>query len=224
MDEFPANSQLPRAKPVSAPKEAPKKVEQITTNPVKTRKKPLGRRFLDLFMQGNPTGVAQYVLLEVVIPAIRDVVTDSISQGAERLIYGEARSTSRRTGQRPGGAGGYISYNRYAASTPPWKKDPREESRPTMSRQARATHDFSELVLSTRVEASDVLDKMGGLIAQYGQVTVADLYDMCGLSADRNDPKWFTDEKWGWTNLDRAGIQRIQNGYLLDLPKPEQLD
>jgi hypothetical protein len=156
--------------------------------------------------------------MDVILPAVRDVITDSVSQGIERLIYGEARSSSRRTGQRPQGAGGYISYNRYAPSTPPWKKDPREEPRPTLSRQARATHDFSEIVPSTRVEANAVLDKMAELIAQYGQVTVSDLYDMCGLEAA------FTDEKWGWTDLRNAGLERVNNGYLLKLPKPEQLD
>jgi len=218
MDEFPANSQHPRAASVPAPKDVPKKVEQITTGPVTTRKKSLGRRFLDTFLAGNVTGVGQYVVMDVILPAVRDVITDSVSQGIERLIYGEARSSSRRTGQRPQGSGGYISYNRYAPSTPPWKKDPREEPRPTLSRQARATHDFSEIVPSTRVEANAVLDKMAELIAQYGQVTVSDLYDMCGLEAA------FTDEKWGWTDLRNAGLERVSNGYLLKLPKPEQLD
>lgn len=218
MDEFPANSQTPRAREVSIPKEEPKKVEQITTGPVKTRKKPLGRRFLDTFLAGNVGGVGQYVLLEVIIPAFRDVITDTISQGTERLIYGEGRSASRRTGQRPGSSGGYISYNRYGSSTTPAWKKPTEDPRPTLSRQARATHNFSEIVLSTRVEANDVLNRMGDLISQYGQVTVSDLYDLCGLSGS------FTDEKWGWTNLRDAEPRRVTNGYLLDMPKPEQLD
>lgn len=217
MDEFPANSQTPRAKETD-PKEGPKKVEQITTGPVKTRKKSLGRRFLDTFLAGNVGGVGQYVLLEVILPAVRDVITDTVSQGTERLIYGETRSSSRRTGQRPGGTGGYISYNRYAPSTTPaWKKE-REYPRPTLSRQARANHDFREIEINTRVEANAVLVRMGELIAQYGQVTVSDLYDLCGLSGA------FTDEKWGWTDLRDASPQRVQNGYLLDLPKPEQLD
>lgn len=218
MDEFPANSQNPRAREVIAPKEEPKKIEQITTGPVKIRKKPLGRRFLDTFLAGNVGGVGQYVLLEVIIPAFRDVITDTISQGTERLIYGEGRSASRRTGQRPGGAGGYISYNRYASSTTPAWKKPSEDPRPTLSRQARATHDFREIEIPTRVEANAVLVRMAELIAQYGQVTVSDLYDLCGLSGQ------FTDEKWGWTDLRDAQPRRVTNGYLLDMPKPEQLD
>jgi hypothetical protein len=217
MEDFPANSQFPRAKEIPEKKEEPKKVEQITTGPVKVRKKPLGRRFLDTFLAGSMAGVGQYVLLEVIVPAIRDVIADTVSQGAERLIYGEARSSSRRTGQRPGGSGGYISYNRYASTTAPWKKD-REDPRPALSRHARATHNFNEIVLNTRVEVEEVIDRLYELISQYGQATVSDLYDLCGIS-------WsFTDEKWGWTQLKNAEPQRVTGGYLIKLPRPEQLD
>ena len=216
MDEFPSNSQRPPAKEVSAEKEKPK-LEPVTTGKVTIRKKPLGRRFLDTFLQGNPGGAAQYVLMDVIVPAVRDVVTDAISQGLEKLIYGDARSSSRRTGQRPGGGVGHISYNRYATSTPAWKKD-REDPRPTLSRQARAAHNFDEIVLETRVEVLAVLDAMAEQITKYGQVSVGTMYDLCNYTAS------FTDEKWGWSDLSDAQPRRVTGGYLLDMPKPEQLD
>lgn len=220
MEEFPANSQIARKEGAEPSKEEPKKVQQVTTGKVVVRKKPLGRRFLDTFVAGNAGGAWHYVLFEVVVPAFKDVMTDAISQGAEKLIFGEARSTSRRSGVRPAsGAAGYVSYNRYS-STPAWKRDPREreEPKPTISRRARASHDFDEIVLSTRAEANEVIERMYDIIGKYDQATVSDLYDLVGLSGD------FTDEKWGWTKLTGAGVQRITSGYLLNLPKPEQLD
>lgn len=58
---------------------------------------------------------------------------------------------------------------------------------------------------------------MDDLMRKYETVSVADLYELLGLDFN------YTDEKWGWVNLDDAGIRRVRNGYLLDLPKPESL-
>lgn len=87
-----------------------------------------------------------------------------------------------------------------------------------MSRRARSNHDFDEIVLETRVEAEEVIDGLFALISQYETATVADLYELLGESGN------FQDEKWGWMDMRGAGVSRIKNGYLLDLPRPEPLD
>ncbi len=58
---------------------------------------------------------------------------------------------------------------------------------------------------------------MDQLIEKYETVSVADLYELLGVEAS------YTDEKWGWVDLRDAGIRRVRDGYLLDLPKPESL-
>lgn len=190
-----------------------KKVEKIVTGEVTRRKKPLGKRIAETFVAGEAKGVGSYIIFDVLIPAFKDVFADVVSQGIEKMLFGEARSTSRRTGMRPGG-GTHVSYNRY--STPSYQN--RREERPQQSRRSRASHDFDEIVLATRFEAEEVIDRLFDLVSRYEQATVNDLYDLVGISGD------FTDEKWGWTDLRGAGVTRINNGYLLDLPKPEPLD
>ena len=216
MEEFPSNSH-PRPKPAKTvrPKDEKEDIVKITTGEVVTRKKPLSRKFRDLFLGGDAHSVGAYILFEVMIPAAKDTIADVFSQGIERMLFGEARSSSRRTGQRPGGSGGYVSYNRYSSSGPLGRRD--EESRP-MSRRARATHDFDEIILATRGEAEDVVDRLFELISRYDQVTVADLYDLVGATSN------YTDQKWGWRDVRGAGVTRIASGYLLDLPRPELLD
>ena len=87
-----------------------------------------------------------------------------------------------------------------------------------MSRRARGSHDFADIILATRVEAEEVIDKLFSLVSQYEQATVGDLYEMLGVERS------FTDEKWGWDDLRGAGVSRISSGYLLDLPRPIPLD
>lgn len=211
MEEFPSNSRKVRTEP----SDEPKKVEKVVTGEVITRKPPLGKRIFGTFFGGEAKGVAGYIVMDVLLPAARDAVADAISQGVERMLFGEVRSSSRRTGQRPSGTSGYVSYNRFAAQQTPQGR--REEPR-SVSRRARGQHDFDEIILATRAEAEEVIDRLFDLVSRYEQATISDLYSLVDISGA------FTDEKYGWTDLRGAGVTRIRNGYLLDLPKPVQLD
>ncbi len=213
MEDFPSNSRKSR-KALEADPTA-KKVEKIVEGEVIRRKKPLGKRFTEIFVGGDARSVGMYVLMDVLIPAAKDTLADAMSQGVERMLFGEARSTSRRTGRGPGySPNGYVSYNRYSSSI---RRDPREE-RPALSRRARASHDFDEIILATRHEAEEVIERLFDVVSTYDAATVSDLYEMVGVEGS------YTDGKWGWTDIRGAGVTRIKNGYLLDLPRPQPLD
>ncbi len=184
------------------------------------RKKPLSKRFKETFTGDDTKSVGSYILFDVLIPAAKDMVADAVSQGVERKLFGEVRSTSRRGGYRPGSAFGntsYNAYNRYALSSSPRREDPRSGST-APNRRSRASHNFDEIILATRVEATEVIDRLFSIISQYEVATVSDLYELVGITAD------YTDDKWGWTDIRGADITRIQNGYLLDLPRPSPID
>jgi hypothetical protein len=216
--EFPSNRQTDRPRNKITEKPEKKNVEKITNTQVVRRKKPLSKRFTEHFMGGDAKSAWGYVAFDVLLPAARDTLADAISQGVERMIFGEARSHSRRTGRRPGGQP-YISYNRMShGSRRLGPSDERYRNQPSISRRGRASHDFDEIILGTRVEAEEVIDRLFDLVSKYESATVADLYDLVGVS--RN----YTDDKWGWLDLRGAGVTRVHSGYLLDLPKPEPLD
>ncbi|MCA1806573.1 MAG: hypothetical protein LC687_01735 [Actinobacteria bacterium] len=226
VSEFPSNSH--KGKEDKTPHEVKKnakseekKVVRVTESDVTRRKTPLGKKLANTFVGGDAKSVWAFVAIDVLVPAAKDMFADAVSQGVERMIYGEARSTGRRTGRRPGGPNeSYISYNRVSKS--PTRRmvggPPDERSRDSMSRRGRATHDFDEIILATRVEAEEVIDHLFHLVDKYEMVTVADLYNLVGITGTH------VDDKWGWVDLRGANVSRIRNGYLLDLPKPEPLD
>jgi hypothetical protein len=212
VEDLPANSHRLRREP-DVEEKTDKKVEKVVTGGVSRRKKPLGTRFVETIFGGDGKGVFQYILLDVLVPAAKDTIADVVSQGIERALFGESRSSSRRTGTRTPSSSGYVSYNRYSGSPLTGRRDePRE-----VSRRARGTHDFDEIILATRVEAEEVLGRMDDLLRKYETVSVGDLYELVGVDSS------YTDEKWGWVDLANAGIRRVRSGYLLDLPKPESL-
>ena len=208
--DYPSNSN--KSKEVDQTPGTTKKVESVVSGSVVVRKPSLGKRFAGTFFGGDLKGVFGFVVLDVLVPAAKDMVADAVSQGFERMLYGEVRSTSRRPGSRPGmGRSGYTSYNRYSQVGA--REDPR-----SLSRRSRATFNFDEIVLESRGEALQVLDGMYDLLRKYEIVTVSDLYDLVGVSGA------FTDEKYGWTEINTADVRRVRDGYLLVLPKPEPLD
>lgn len=214
VENYPGNSHKTRA-PAEEQIE-PKKVEKIVTGEVSRRKKPLGKRFAETFVGGDASSVMEYVVFEVLVPAAKDTIADAFSQGIERMIFGEARSSSRRTGARPSGNGGFVNYSRMSQSNNAKPRNGLDEFRGP-SRRARANHDFGEIILATRIEADTVLERLGDLIEQYDEASVADLYGMLGITPEH------TDAKWGWGSVADAKIERVREGYVLDLPKTEQL-
>lgn len=209
--EFPGNRRSPAPEPAKK-----KNIERIVETTVVRRKQPIGKRFANLFVAGDSHSVGQYVFFDVLLPALKDTLVDAVSQGVERMIFGEVRPTTRRSGFSNVG---HIAYNRFAQNRvggPPRDNNP--VGRPGISRQARATHNFDDILLNTRHEGEEVLATMHDMLTRYETISVSDLYEMVGETPN------FTDEKWGWVDLTGASVSRTRDGYLLNLPRPEPLD
>lgn len=234
MSEYPGNSRREREekrpqppekytkptgrKPEKSEEPAKPRVQQIVTDPdkVKRRKKPLSRRISENLFGSDAQSVGSFIMMDVLVPAMKDTVTSMVSEGIERLVYGD----NARGGRRPVGSthrSGHVAYNRMSESSLTRRRDPRDEERVSMSRRGRANHDFEEVVLDSRVEAEEVLSTLYEILNKYDQVAVADLYSMLGISGT------YMDEKWGWEDLRGAQVVRRRGFYLLDLPAPEPL-
>lgn len=185
--------------------EPKEKVERITTSEPIRRKKGLGSKFKDTFFGGDGRTALQYVWFSVLIPAAKDALAEAGAQGIEKLIFGESR---RQRSGPPSGPIGHIQYNRYSQGA---------QQRRQISQQARAKHDFDEIVLTSRQEADDVVDRLFDLVSRYGEATVADLYELVGIQSSH------TDHKWGWMNLRGVGTVKVSQGYLISLPQPVPL-
>ena len=203
--DFPPNSD------VSKRAAQDKNIERVTSGEAVRRKRPLRRQFRDVFVGGTIRDAMHFVVLDVLLPAAKDMIVEAGSQGIEKLIFGEGRRYRGVTRPQSGPLGN-IQYNRYSST-----RMPSSASR-ALSRRARAEHNFDEIVLDSREEAEEVIDRLFDLVSRYDTATVSDLYELVGLSSN------YTDNQWGWTDLRGAGVQRIRDGYLLDLPDPDPLN
>lgn len=193
----------------------PKIVAKVITTEVVVPKKGIGSKFRGLFIEADFRTVTRYVVLDVLLPAARNMILDAVSKGTERMLYGE--SAVRR---RNFGAGPRITYNNpvnrsYGGSplqsqgmrfAPEIRSDPRT-----------STYQRSEFLLTTREEADLVVERMTDIIDNYDVVSVADLHDLVGLQSSH------VDNKWGWTSLNNVQIRQVREGYLIDFPPAETI-
>jgi hypothetical protein len=180
------------------------KLEQVTGTVAIERKKSLGTKMKETFTGDDMSSVVQWVALEVVVPAIKTLISDMASQGVERLLFGGA---APRSGRR-----NVVQYNKMSSG------NSSSGGRPQMSSRARAAHDFREIILPDRGEAELTLENLQAQIDEYGMATVEDLYSLVGITGT------FMDSQWGWTDLRGSGIKRVREGYLLELPRTTSLD
>lgn len=192
-DEFPGNSHLPK-----------KNVKKVVKHAATERPAPLGKKFAETFIQGSARSTWQYVFWDVALPKAKDMVLDMAQEGVSRLLFGESRRGGRATGSTN------TYHDRYNPD--------RAMGKDRQSRRARATHDFREVLIETRVEAEEVLDTLTELVDKFGTASVADFKTMVDLEPE------YTDQNWGWDDVRDATVRRVGDRYIIDIVRPSPLD
>nr|DAQ74327.1 MAG TPA: hypothetical protein [Caudoviricetes sp.] len=198
MEEFKPNSH--KSKELTPVPE--KKVEKIVKGTVKSKKKNGIDRLKDNFISEDAANIKTYVVMDVLIPAVKKAICDIVKNGVDMILYGESGRSNRRPSE-------YVSYDRRYLD--------RGDSRFYNADRARIGYSYNDIILETRGEAEDVLARMDELIEIYGMVSVADLYDLVGITGN------YTDNKYGWTNIRNAEPVHVRDGYMLRLPKVTSL-
>lgn len=181
-----------------------KRAHKIASGQVKARKKKGMRKFADIFVQEDVDSVKAYVFFDVLVPALKDLVSDVIKNGIDRILYGETNRSEKR------GKASKISYRRFYEDR---DYDYRDRRGPI-----RTGYDFEDYILDNRGEAEEILMTMDDILDQYGVVSVLDYYDLLGVSSTP------TDNKYGWTNLRNAKVVHVRGGYIIKLPRAMPLD
>ena len=196
MENYKPNSRTSK----SQEKEKPK-IEKIVKGTVKTKKK---NGFFGMFLAGSFNDLKEYVLEDVLIPAVKNAVEDVVTNGISMMLNGE--TSSRRKKSSPSSRVSYRSY---------YDRDDRDYNRDKDRDRGRRTsgYAYDDIILETRAEALEIISRMEELIDVYGMASVADLYDLVGISGAH------TDNKYGWTDIRSADTQRIREGYLLKMPR-----
>lgn len=177
-----------------------KKLDKVVTGEAKRIKKNEMARFKDVFISEDAKNVKSYILSDVLIPAIKKLINDIVTDGIQMILFG---GTSRKSGSSCSRVN-YVSYNNYSNS--------RNEN--SVVRRPVTGYSFDKIRIDNRGEAEEVLSQMDAIIEKYGMARVTDFYDLVGVTGN------YTDNKYGWSNLSTARIVRTSDGgYVIELPR-----
>lgn len=170
-----------------------KRVEKVVSGSVKSKKKNGLQKITNVFV---PDDVKSYIFEDIVVPAVKDIILDAVR--AFLGVSGNSRGGRSSTSSK-------ISYRKYY--------DDRDRRDSGNVSRTRTGYDYDDIILESRGEAEDVLERMDELIATYQVVSVADFYDLVGVSGN------YTDNKYGWTDIRNASVIHVRDGYMIKLPK-----
>jgi hypothetical protein len=172
----------------------------------KVKKKSDIRKFADSFISDEAENIGSYIVMDLLIPAIKNTILDIITGSAEMLFGTDRR---RRSGRSTVDKVSYVNYNdRY-----------RERDRRSSENVRHSACDFDDIVVNSRGEAEDVFSQLEAMIDTYKVARVSDLYDLVGITGPH------TANRYGWTNLRNAEAVRLRDGgYLLKLPRAIPID
>lgn len=180
-----------------------KKIEKVVTGSVKQRKKTGLSRAASTFMPGDVDSVKSYILMDVLVPSIKRAISDIVCNGINMLLGEPTR------GKGGNSIGAKVNYRQYY-------RDP-DERRDYARPRAQAQYSYDDVVFDNRGDAEEVLYRMEELLERFEVVSVADLFDMAGISCN------YTDNKYGWTDLRSAHVERVRDGYIINLPRATSL-
>ena len=185
------------------------KVKQVAK--AKVHKQGLVRRIGKSILEDSLSMARERAINDIIVPGFKSLIFDTVTEMFDIMLFGNTERPSEGHRRRSNGSrrGDRISYSNYYDD---------RSYRGSERRIRESSYEPDDIILDTRSEARDALDELDLAIRKYGQASIADLYDIVGVTSE------WPDNKYGWTNLRRAGIKPVRDGFMLDLPRTQVLD
>lgn len=211
MDEIKKEEQFPSNSIIK--KQEKKEIQKVTTGKVYVKKPGIGKKLANTFLGEDAENVKTYLLMDVVVPAIKDTIVDMVCSGVEMIFGVRGRGGSRRFVSRRDDR--YTNYSNIS-----YKQSDARDRPSRRERERDPVNNLGEgIVVATRSEAEDIIFRLADLCEMYGMATVADLYSLAGITGD------FQSHRWGWETVASArAIRQRGGGFLIDMPRPIYLD
>lgn len=198
-----------KAREPEKPSEPREEVNKMVTGKVVVHKANIFKRIGRSMVAEDVNNVGDFVVTDVIAPAMRNLLYDIIVMGAGRTIFG-AGASRRAVGGVSRSSSGVPTSLKTAYHRVSNDPDPIQD-RPS---SAANRHNFSDISIDDRAEALDILEHLQARVERYGSATVSDFYSALGVTGS------FTDQAYGWTDLQSAQVRQSRHGYMFDLPRP----
>jgi len=189
--------------------EASKQPQATTVAQGKARKPSLVKKFARYIVEDSIENAREKTLDEIVIPGVKTLIFDTLTDMLDIILFGGEGAPMGRY-SASAGASKRMSYSKF------YEEKSAKKNRD--GRSYRDAYEADDIILDTRNQANNVLNTLYGHIRKYGQVSVATYYDIVGVTGE------WTDNRYGWTNINGAGIKPVRDGFMIILPPATLLE
>ena len=165
-----------------------------------------GKKIFRNFIADDAKNVKDYIIYDVIIPSIKQSISDLIIGSTEMILNGKKTNRSQNTNNQTG----YVSYGQY-------RNQPQSQQQNTVYRRDSNFNDFSDVIFDEKWKADEALSELLDIWRDYTKVYVADLYKTASIETN------FIHEQWGWTDLSDTKVRRCRYGWYVDLPRAIKL-
>lgn len=209
-EQYPSNSYSKQSIQQSETTDKPvKKIRQVAKG--KVRKQGLVRKLMRYIVEDTIESAKERTLADIIVPGIKTLIFDAFTDTLDLVLFGGSGDVSRSSRRASNGRkDGRTSYDKYY--------DDKKRRGHSRGPYRDLPNDPDDIIMDTRREAQNVLEELDYMIHKYGQASIADFYDIVGVTSE------FTDNHYGWTSIRDAGIRPVREGFLIVLPRTHVLD
>lgn len=200
MDDYASNSH--KSKKEESKNSEKKEIKKVVKKAAHTKKKSEFKKITESFISEDAGNIKDHVLGDVLIPSIKKALYDIVVDGFSMALWDETGHVKKSKGSR-------VSYESM------YDRD-RRDSRGSKRRDA---YDYDDIIVDSRQEAEEVLSSMDEIIDRYDMVSVADLYELVGITDTS-----YTANDYGWFDIRNARAVHVREGWLLKMPKAVPLN
>ena len=211
--------------------EEKKKLEPVVNGGVTVHKKSKGKEAVESFLGEEVSEVKDHIVYDMIIPSTKDAISnmfggivdffnDMMHEFIDTVLFGSSGDVPKTKASQT-----YVSYQGYYNS-----KNRSKSSRPVReSRDSSRRHTIDEIEFesdereSAVEKATKVYLEMIDRIEKYHEVSVAEFFDLAGVTLDWTEEQ--EKDAWGWRDPSAIGKPRRRRGkYIIPLPRPERLE
>ena len=214
-----AEVQLPQQNPNQTQPVTRQKLKPIANGKIH---KTLGQKFKETFISDDVKNVKGYVK-DAAVSAFKNTLADVLINTINMTLGTNIRRPVNNGTIIRNGLGTVVQTT-YSGYFNAGKQQ--QNVRPAFQKSTSVPTDWNSIVIvpcegetdaDCKRKAEDVINRLCDIIEVYNQTSLLDLYELVGI------PTSASDYNYGWTELTRASVQRVSDGYWLKLPTPQPL-
>lgn len=173
-------------------------------------KKNFVEKLSEVFIVGSMSEMSDYVFFEVIVPAIKNTISEVIFKGINMLLF--KNSSGKRYNSNSG------SNNNSRTSYSSYYNNRRDDDGPRVAVLARRSSYDIALRDYTLPEVEEILDEIEGISDDYPVYRISDVHDIVGIQSE------YTDNKYGWKSNVMPTYSHTRDGFMLHFPAPVLLE